>query len=359
MIGAVTAIASPGIFATAPSGTGVPGGIDELKRRETQLGTLGEPEAERRGRCRERRVGRRRAAHEPRVGEEKRRRDDHRQRREDDGDEAEMREGAHDLRLRRRTRAAQTRARLDCAAPIAPQTDAETIDPAVRAAFGRKLRAWYRRNARDLPWRRTRDAYEILVSELMLQQTQVSRVVTRYGEFLEQFPTLGDVARAEPARVMEAWEGLGYYARARNLHRLAQTVTDGGAAPDEPLPADPEALRQLPGHRRVHGGRGGVVRVRAPRGAGGHERRASPQARLRAAGRREDDARASASSGTSPTRCCRARAARRGRTTRRSWSSAPWCARRAWRTAAGARSGRSAGRPSKPAGGSPHRRETR
>src|SRR5438128_9438095 len=102
------------------------------------------------------------------------------------------------------------------------------IDPAVRLAFSRQLRTWFKRNARDLPWRRTRVAYEVLVSELMLQQTQVSRVVTRYGEFLEQFPTLADVARAEPARVMEAWEGLGYYARARNLHKLATEITDGG-----------------------------------------------------------------------------------------------------------------------------------
>src|SRR5678815_2955377 len=86
------------------------------------------------------------------------------------------------------------------------------IDTTTRDVFGRKLRAWYRRNARDLPWRRTRDSYEVLVSELMLQQTQVSRVMTRYGEFLERFPTLADVARAKPARVMEAWEGLGYYA---------------------------------------------------------------------------------------------------------------------------------------------------
>src|SRR5205085_6408593 len=121
------------------------------------------------------------------------------------------------------------------------------IDSVVRVAFGRKLRAWYGRNARDLPWRRTRDAYEVLVSELMLQQTQVSRVVTRYGGFLERFPTLADVARARPARVMEAWEGLGYYARARNLHRLAHQVTDGGRVPDRPLPADPEVLRELPG----------------------------------------------------------------------------------------------------------------
>lgn len=81
----------------------------------------------------------------------------------------------------------------------------------------------------------------------MLQQTQVSRVVTRYGEFLEQFPTLSDVARAKPARVLEAWEGLGYYARARNLHRLAHEVTDGGRNPERSLPSDPVELRQLPG----------------------------------------------------------------------------------------------------------------
>jgi A/G-specific adenine glycosylase len=123
----------------------------------------------------------------------------------------------------------------------------QAIDPIIRDAFGRKLRSWYRLNARDLPWRRTRNAYEILVSELMLQQTQVSRVVTRYGEFLEQFPTLAHVALAKPARVMEAWEGLGYYARARNLHRLASEVTDGGRAPDERIPSDPPALRALPG----------------------------------------------------------------------------------------------------------------
>jgi A/G-specific adenine glycosylase len=121
------------------------------------------------------------------------------------------------------------------------------IDRATAAAFSERLRRWYRRNARDLPWRRTRDAYEVLVSELMLQQTQVSRVVTRYAEFLEQFPTLGDVARAKSARVTEAWDGLGYYARAGNLHRLAVEVTDGGRAPDRALPSDPATLRSLPG----------------------------------------------------------------------------------------------------------------
>ena len=111
--------------------------------------------------------------------------------------------------------------------------------------FGARLRRWYRRNARDLPWRRTRDAYHILVSELMLQQTQVSRVVPRWTEFLAAFPTLEDVARARPKRVMEAWTGLGYYARARNLHRLARTIA--GGAHGGALPREPAALRALPG----------------------------------------------------------------------------------------------------------------
>ena len=121
------------------------------------------------------------------------------------------------------------------------------IDPAARVEFGRRLRAWYRRNARDLPWRKTRDAYRILVSELMLQQTQVSRVVTYYDEFLSRFPTLAHVARASPARVTEAWDGLGYYARARNLHKLARQITDNGRAPAKKLPPDAAELRALPG----------------------------------------------------------------------------------------------------------------
>jgi A/G-specific adenine glycosylase len=122
-----------------------------------------------------------------------------------------------------------------------------SVDPAAAAQFGRRLRAWYRRNARDLPWRRTRDPYRVLVSELMLQQTQVSRVVDYYAEFLERFPTLADVARARPTRVTEAWDGLGYYARARNLHKLAKQVTDNGRSPEKTLPAEAESLRGLPG----------------------------------------------------------------------------------------------------------------
>jgi A/G-specific adenine glycosylase len=120
-----------------------------------------------------------------------------------------------------------------------------SITPARRASFGRKLRAWYRANARDLPWRRTRNPYHILVSELMLQQTQVSRVIPKYADFLTRFPTLESVAQSRPARVMEAWNGLGYYARARNLQRLARTVVSDGA--EATLPRDPEELRALPG----------------------------------------------------------------------------------------------------------------
>lgn len=110
-----------------------------------------------------------------------------------------------------------------------------------------RLRRWFRTNGRDLPWRRTRDPYHVLVSELMLQQTQVSRVVPRYGEFLAEFPTLHHVARARPARVTEAWSGLGYYARARNLHALAREVTDRGRDASATLPPDAESLRALPG----------------------------------------------------------------------------------------------------------------
>jgi len=109
--------------------------------------------------------------------------------------------------------------------------------------FSRRLRRWFVRHGRDLPWRRTRDPYHVLVSELMLQQTQVARVVDFYDRFLTRFPTLERLAGARPRQVREAWEGLGYYARARNLHALARTVVRSG----EGLPSDPDALERLPG----------------------------------------------------------------------------------------------------------------
>ena len=109
--------------------------------------------------------------------------------------------------------------------------------------FSRRLRAWFRRHGRDLPWRYTRDPYRILVSETMLQQTQAARVVDFYEKFLERFPDVHTLATARPLMVREAWEGLGYYARARNLHALARSVVaDGGT-----LPAEPNELLALPG----------------------------------------------------------------------------------------------------------------
>jgi A/G-specific adenine glycosylase len=112
--------------------------------------------------------------------------------------------------------------------------------------FSRALRAWFRRNGRALPWRETRDPYRVLVSEAMLQQTQVSRVLHYYERFLQRFPTLDALAKASPKRVRESWEGLGYYARARNLHALSRRV--------EKLPRDAESLRSLPGIGRYTAG---------------------------------------------------------------------------------------------------------
>jgi A/G-specific adenine glycosylase len=118
------------------------------------------------------------------------------------------------------------------------------IDAVQAARFRRRLAGWFRRAGRDLPWRRTRDPYRILVSELMLQQTQVSRVVEFYERFLETFPTLSHVALAPRRKVMESWEGLGYYARARNLHALSREVH---ATRDGMLPGAADELRELPG----------------------------------------------------------------------------------------------------------------
>jgi A/G-specific adenine glycosylase len=100
------------------------------------------------------------------------------------------------------------------------------------------LLAWYRTAARDLPWRRTRDPYAILVSEVMLQQTQVERVVPRYLAWLERWPTVGALAAATAAHVIREWQGLGYNRRAVNLHRAARSVAREG------WPAD---LTTLPG----------------------------------------------------------------------------------------------------------------
>jgi A/G-specific adenine glycosylase len=119
------------------------------------------------------------------------------------------------------------------------------------AAFRRGLLRWYRRHGRDLPWRRTRDPYHVVVSEFMLQQTQVSRVEAYYHRFLERYPTIHALAAAPSAAVRESWEGLGYYRRATNLHRLAQAVVGEHAGV---VPSDPVALAKLPGVGRYTAG---------------------------------------------------------------------------------------------------------
>ena len=101
-----------------------------------------------------------------------------------------------------------------------------------------QLLTWFSQNGRDLPWRRTNDPYAILVSEVMLQQTQVDRVVPRYLAWLARWPSAADLAAASPADVIREWQGLGYNRRALNLHRAAQTIASEGW---------PDDLTQLPG----------------------------------------------------------------------------------------------------------------
>jgi A/G-specific adenine glycosylase len=101
-----------------------------------------------------------------------------------------------------------------------------------------ELLDWYRENGRDLPWRRTRDPYAILVSEVMLQQTQVERVVPRYLAWLQRWPTVKALAAAPAADAIRQWQGLGYNRRALNLHRAAGRIASGG------WPGD---LTELPG----------------------------------------------------------------------------------------------------------------
>lgn len=117
--------------------------------------------------------------------------------------------------------------------------------------FRRRLVHWFRLHGRDLPWRRTRDPYHIAVSEFMLQQTQVSRVEQYYGRFLQQYPTIRDLAVAAPDQVRESWEGLGYYRRAVNLHRLAVAVVEER---DGDMPTSVEDLSRLPGVGRYTAG---------------------------------------------------------------------------------------------------------
>ena len=116
--------------------------------------------------------------------------------------------------------------------------------PVNKTDFGRRLRVWFRRHGRDLPWRRTRDPYAIMVSEMMLQQTTVAAVVPYFERWMKRFPSVGELAAAGESEVLALWQGLGYYRRARNLHASAKKI-DGDWSGK--FPQDYQGLRALPG----------------------------------------------------------------------------------------------------------------
>ena len=116
--------------------------------------------------------------------------------------------------------------------------------PASRRRFRRALLAWYKVHGRDLPWRRTADPYHILVSEIMLQQTQVDRVVPKYHEWLNKYPSLEALANAPESDVSSTWRPLGYNIRPKRLHAIAREAV---ARYDGQLPSDPETLLSFKG----------------------------------------------------------------------------------------------------------------
>jgi A/G-specific adenine glycosylase len=116
--------------------------------------------------------------------------------------------------------------------------------PPLRQWFRRRLLTWYDRHGRDLPWRETRDPYRILVSEVMLQQTQVDRVLPKYEEWLARYPTFHALAEAPEADVVRTWYPLGYNIRPRRLHAIAREAV---AKYDGELPGDEQTLRSFKG----------------------------------------------------------------------------------------------------------------
>ena len=127
----------------------------------------------------------------------------------------------------------------------------EPFDAAARSRFRRGLKAWYARRARDLPWRNAGDAYLVWISEIMLQQTTVTTVVPYFERFISRFPTIHELAAAEQDEVLRHWEGLGYYSRARNIHKTAKQLVEQS---DGEFPRTVDGLTALPGIGRYTAG---------------------------------------------------------------------------------------------------------
>lgn len=129
--------------------------------------------------------------------------------------------------------------------------DVSSIDASWLRSFRSRLKRWYQHNARDLPWRRTHDPYHIWISEIMLQQTTVAAVVPYFERFLERFPIVQQLAEADESDVLRLWEGLGYYSRARNIHKAAKIICEkfGGT-----FPQAVQELQALPGIGRYTAG---------------------------------------------------------------------------------------------------------
>ena len=126
-----------------------------------------------------------------------------------------------------------------------------TRDTKWKQNLRRRLSVWFQQNSRDLPWRRTRDPYHVWVSEIMLQQTQVVTVIPYFERFIVKFPTIVSLAAAHEDQVLRLWEGLGYYRRARQLHKASRVIVDEHAGI---FPRDPDSVKALPGIGRYTAG---------------------------------------------------------------------------------------------------------
>ena len=134
--------------------------------------------------------------------------------------------------------------------------DLDLPDAKWKRTFRRQLKRWYKNHARDLPWRRTREPYHVWISEIMLQQTQVATVIPYFERFLKAFPTIKKLAAADEEKVLRLWEGLGYYRRARQLHKAAKQIVEKHAGK---FPSRLEDVDALPGIGRYT--RGAILSI--------------------------------------------------------------------------------------------------